>query len=470
MIRAPVQAPTLIRAPPRTLLRASDVRAAEAESRQPRRLAFLLLLAVLPLFGQTFYYFSEFPVPYYLSKVWSALVLPFSIYALVALDLPYKALFTALLAYVLTLSPLIGMLHLGNGLVDSVTTTVKVWPFTNYFALAAVLMWLRPTPRMLARAVLLLGAVTFLVMWPIWVLAPADWYGIDQSSKLLMFEQERGYRIYMPMFFGMLFLFYLARRFGQRWEWWTGLLLVGAFVTLALIYKQRTSIIAALIVATVYVLSSTRGAWRSFVLAVSLAAAAAGIFVLSGAEMDRMADSLGNSLAIRLRTIGHAVDFLGSNPLSWLFGVGATTRFSTVTLAQIFGDAHFFLADIGWLGIVFEYGIVGALLVTAVYVAGLAFLWKAARSRQDPFLGALADYLAFLLLASTVYSMVFTTGEVATVMAIGAYLARFDRPSSERAAPTMPAPVIGGDRPMQRGLERLRTRRGRPAPGPPSRP
>ena len=421
MIRGTARRLHVIREP-RTMIRAGGFQEPGIVA-TPHRRALLILLAALPMFGQTFYYLVEFPPPYFLSKAWPFLMLPLGIYALLALDLPYKALFGVLLAYVLGLTPLLGMIHFGNGFVDALTTTVKVWPFTYYFALAALLAWLRPAPEMVIRAFLILGALTFLLMWAIWILVPAGWYTSDAvNAKLLPFERERGYRVYMPMFFGMLFVFYLARRFGQGWEWWVGLLLAGTFVTFIVIYKQRTSILAALAVVALVLVSSTRGSWRRFSFAMSLAAAAVAVAFLSGAATEQFADSLGGSLSVRLRSIGHAIDFLGDDPMRWLFGVGATTRFSTVTFADIFGDKQFYLADIGWLGVVFEYGLVGAGLVVGVYLAGLVFAWQTGAIDRNPFTRALGDYILFLFLTSAVYSFVFTPGELATIVATAAYL------------------------------------------------
>ncbi|BBK29638.1 hypothetical protein EDC65_0033 [Stella humosa] len=405
---------------------ATDTKPQAQAMGEPRALTMAILLLVLPMFGQSFYYLLDFPIPYLLSKVWPFLMLPLSIYALVTYELPYKALFAALLAYVLGIAPLMGMLHLGNGFADALATTVKVWPFTHYFALAALLFWLRPTPRMVSRAFIILGVATYVGMWGLWILIPASWYGSDPSvGKLLPYEIERGYRIYMPMFFGILFLFYLARRFCQRWEWWILLLLLSGFGSLLYIYKQRTSILAALIVVSVGIVSSTRGRLRRFLVAISLTAAACAVLVVAGTFFDNVVQSFGGSLSVRLRSIDRAINFLGDDPLRWMFGVGATTRLGAITLADIFNDHQFYLADIGWLGIVFEYGVLSAFLLAGVYLAGLLFTWKTARSSGDPLLRALADYTFFLFLTSTVYSFVFTPGELATIVAFAAYLQRY---------------------------------------------
>ncbi|MBK7704081.1 MAG: hypothetical protein IPI34_14955 [bacterium] len=240
----------------------------------------------------------------------------------------------------------------------------------------------------------------------------------------------------MPMLFGMIFLFYLARRFCQQREWWTVVLLVLAFASLLMVFKQRISIMAAVIVVYAVIVSSTEGMLRRFLVAVGLLMASGVVAMLSGSLAEQFAESLGGSLSVRLRSIGNAIDYLGEDPIRWLFGVGGTTRFSTTTLADIFGDKHFFLADIGWLGIVFEYGLVGAAMLFAVYFGGLLFTWQTARIDGRPLIRALADYTFFLFLTSAVYSFVFTPGELATIVAVAAYLRSISAEPVGRAAAT----------------------------------
>lgn len=410
--------------------------APEAAVPDEHRRALAILLLVLPIFGQTFYYLLELPVPYFLSKAWPFLMLPLSIYALFVFELPYKAVFALLLAYAMGWSPLLGMIYFGNGFIDSLTTTVKIWSFTYYFALAAMLAWLRPRPATIARAFIILGALTYITMWLLWIFAPEDWYGSDPAKgKLLMFEYERGNRIYMPMFFGMIFLFYLTRRFCRYWEWWVGLLIPVIFASQMIIYKQRISILAAVIVVYAIIISSTRGTLRRFLVACGLLAASGIIAVVSGPIALEFGESLGGSLSVRMVSFATATEFLGNDPLRWLFGVGATTRFSSITLAEIFDNKNFYLADLGWLGIVFEYGLVGALLVVGVYLGGLLFTWQTARLDGTPLVRALADYMFFLFLTSTVYSFVFTPGELGTILAVAAYL------RSQGPHPWIPAPL-----------------------------
>ena len=81
----------------------------------------------------------------------------------------------------------------------------------------------------------------------------------------------------------------------------------------------------------------------------------------------------------------------------------------------------FFLADITWMGILFEFGVVGAILIAAIPARG-ALLMHQLRGRHDtPFLAALQDYLIYGLLISEMLPMTLAPGEVTTIMAIAVY-------------------------------------------------
>ncbi len=427
----------------------SPVRAAmprRAVSRSlPRSLVVLILLAALPLFGQSFHYMVDVPPLYALSKIWPALTIPLAIYALAQIELPSKALSVTLLAYLVAVTPAVSMIQLGNGFSDAMATTVKVWPFAYYFSLAALLTLLRPTIPQVRGTLIALGAGTFVVMLALWLVVPPEAYATDPlKSKLLMYDFERGYRIFMPMFFGVLFLFYLARRFCAYREWWTIPLFLIGLMLMVLIYKQRTVLGGVVLVAGFAMITSARGWWRILAVSAALAAAVLLVAVYSVILADRAEQMLGASLSIRQKSVALALDFLEVTPWRWLLGVGAITRFSNVTLADILGSEQFYLADIGWIGVVFEYGVIGAVLIAAFYVAALRTARKSGTD-DDPMTKALGDYVLFALATSTVYSVVFTPGEVASVMA----LALFWRTAGQTVTgKTAAGQTAGGRRPL----------------------
>lgn len=82
-----------------------------------------------------------------------------------------------------------------------------------------------------------------------------------------------------------------------------------------------------------------------------------------------------------------------------------------------------FLTDIGWLGVMFEYGAVGVLLILLVHIAGLRITLRWSRG-GDPMTCAFVDYIVFLLVESAIYSVVFTPGELTTILALAYYVHR----------------------------------------------
>lgn len=385
----------------------------------------LIALCALPMFAQCFQYMVDIPPLYVLSKAWPALTVPLFVWALLRLDIPYKLLFVVTMLWIVAVTPLIGMIQLGNGFGAAFLTTVKVWAYGFIFSLAGLLMLLHLPAVTLRRVLLGLGLGTYLIMVALWFVVPTSAYGDgDIATKLFMHDPERGYHLYMPMFFGMLLLFYLNRSFWARPRVWKALAIIAGFALQYLIYKERTSIAGGMLVVAIASAFSV-GRWRIPALAMLGVAVGVAIFYFIG-RLESAADlhtSLGGSLAVRQVSVATAWNYLSQDPERWLLGVGATTRFGNVTLSQLFGNRMFYLTDIGWLGVAFEYGIIGALMMLLVHVAALraAVRWS---SPDDPLSQALADYVLYLIIVSLVYSVVFTPGELTTALALGYYLAR----------------------------------------------
>ncbi|MFG1360828.1 hypothetical protein [Xanthobacter pseudotagetidis] len=389
----------------------------------PRLFGWTVLVSTLPLFAQTFYYLNELPPPYLLSKAWPIITAPLTLYAVTRMHLPAKHIYLVLFAYTIGFTPLISMVQLGNGFVDALTTTVKIWPFSFYFGLSALLYWLAPPDERLRRACLALGIGTFVLMVVLWFTIPTRWYTSDPSEgKLLLYEVERGYRIYMPLFFGFLLMFYLVRRFMRSPSLWPALGLLVAFVLLLSIYKQRTFIAGAVLVCGYGALASMPRVPRRLVLGLGLLVLPGAVALLFWKLNAGGGDAFGSSLSVRNTSFALATGFLGDDAWRWILGVGATTRFGAVTLADIFGNDQFYVADLGWVGVVFEYGLVGAVLIAAVYAWGYFVTVKAAARVRTPFSEALSDYVLFMIVSSSVYSLVFTPGELGVIMAIAVYL------------------------------------------------
>jgi hypothetical protein len=401
------------------------------ENRDASRQTAILAVS-LPLFCQVFHYMIDVPPLYYASKALPVLALPLAVKGLTGVRSPHRLTYLLALTYVMVVTPILSILWLGNGMFDALANTVKVWPLIYYFAVLALLIDLAPSPATLQKVVFWLGLGTMLLMWFLWGVIPRRFYASDPAiSRLLLYEFERGYRIYFPLTFVVLAMFDTTNRLLRRPSLWHALFLIAGFATIFLIFKQRTIEAATLLVTFGIVFAHLPRLWRSLGLLLLFLAGIA-IAVVAVWNLDKITGMFGGSLAVRRVSMGLLTHYLLSDPLRWVLGVGGTSRFGAVSLFDILGRRNFYLADLGWAGVLFEYGVVGSLLLLALYLAPVRRRRPTESAKDGPpsnsdgqaqaLEGALWAYGAFLLLSTAVYSAVYAPGELATITALLVYI------------------------------------------------
>jgi hypothetical protein len=147
---------------------------------------------------------------------------------------------------------------------------------------------------------------------------------------------------------------------------------------------------------------------------------------------DVLGQIFNESLFIRLRSVAIVWNWIIVDPVKLIVGVGSISSVSPVTLGDFFHSAEFWLTDIGWLGVLMEFGMVGTAMIVAVHVRALQQT-RAARD-GDPFRDALADYVFFEISCSIVYSAMYAVGPVVTSSAIAWWLRKRDEAGLARDA------------------------------------
>lgn len=386
-----------------------------------RPLIMAALLAALPFFGQSFHYMKDVLPFWAVSKAFPVISLPLALilFRYPRMPVSRQVLFT--FVWTLMVPSFAGTYYFGQDFFTGMTAEVKLLPLLYFFSFLGLLLYLRPTLRELTVCFMVWGALTYLCLILFWALIPQEWYsGVYAFGSSPLFSADnRGNRIRMPMYFGMITLFYCYRRFlAGRGLFW----LVGAALGLALtlwLVKTRAMVVG---VAGVLVLNSFFSAGRLTRLALILAApfALGGLFSFGYLATMFSTDS-STGFDVRWVTATKAVEFLGTAPLRWLLGVGTISPISSDSLFSYF-DHFFFLADITWLGILFEFGIIGAALILLYDVRGVLFFHKLKRRIDDHFLGSLYDYIVYVLIISGLYPPTLTPGETATILAIFVYV------------------------------------------------
>jgi hypothetical protein len=381
------------------------------------------LLALLPLFGQTFHYISALLPLWALSKAFPVLSLPGVLRLSNHRRFPMTRQILISLAWLTLLPSFAAVFYFHESFFTSIAAQVKLLPILYFFSFLALLFTLQPTLSELERSFVILGVVVVVTLILLWAVVPSKWY---QESYIIgqapfLSSDNRGHRIRMSMYFPIVVLFFCYRR--AFFERHAGYLLgaVVAFAVTLLIVKTR-----AMIIGITAVLAINTILWARPLARVGLLLCAP--FALTslfstGYLATTFSTSPDTGFETRRISAELAIHFLGSEPMRWLFGVGTISPTSTDSLVDYFHH-FFFLADITWLGIVFEYGVIGALVFLFFQLRGIFFYRRLRAKLEDDFLGALFDYLVYILLISFFYPPTLTPGETAVILAIFVYVWR----------------------------------------------
>ncbi len=385
----------------------------------------LVLLALLPLFMETFYYIVDVPPLYVMSKTWPILTLPLTLLGLRD-NPPHTVPMILLIGYCLVVPPMMTMLHFGQSYLPALTGTVKTLPLVYYFSLCWLLRHLHPRPEELDSAFRILGLASLGLLCLLWVLMPTTAYHSgapgEEISKLFLWDPERGYRITIPLGFAIIFIFLETRTALRRGRMLRLALPIGGVALLVIANKERMPIASTLAVLLYILFAESGPRYRVLMVCGGLLLCSTAAALLATGVLPLAADMFGGSLSVRQVTTSLAVGFLGPYPLNWIFGVGALTRASDFGFDRWFNDPQFYLADIGWLGVVFEYGIVGAVMLLSLYVGVLRSSRRTPDSSRGNLVAALGDYVLYMLITSPILPVVFAPGEVCSILAILVYL------------------------------------------------
>lgn len=386
---------------------------------RPRILRWLFL--ALPMFGQTFHYMQGLLPLWALSKAFPVLSLPLVFRLMSRQRFPMTRQILLSFAWLLLVPSFNAVFYFHEGFFTSVTAQVKILPFLYFFSFLAVLLTLQPTLNELKRSFIVMGIAIVVVLIILWAVVPNQWYETSYTNgpTPLFTSDNRGHRIRMSMYFPIVMLFFCYRRawFERSWRYLLSALIV--FAVTALIVKTRAMVIGICGIVAINTIVWARP--QTKVLALIIAPLAAGALFSVGYLASIFDTGVGSGLDVRLTTMRDAVGFLGGSPLRWFLGVGTISPTSSDSLMTYFNH-YFFLGDITWLGIIFEYGIFGALLFVLIQVRGLIFYRHLRAEVEDDFLGSLADYILYVLLISPFYPPTLTPGESAVILAIFVYV------------------------------------------------
>ena len=383
----------------------------------------VLLVSVLPLFGQTVHYMKDLKPLWALSKAFPILSLPLAIPILTRQRMPLAMVWLFAFLWLVLVSSFNGMFAFNQSFLLGLTAQVKLLPMFYVFSFLGLLLVLRPTVDELLMGFATCAFLTFAVVFLLWALAPQSWYvsSYDFGDAPLLSADDRGNRIRMPMYFGLIAMFALYRRFLGRPDWRTGVLVAICMALIVGAVKTRAVVLASLATLAIVTFMAASPRWRI------VAVAGAAVMVLGLLQVPYVQSAFDTSSAsgfdVRQITAEKASAFLGNSALHWVFGVGTITSLSEGGLAKFFNH-FFFLGDITWLGVIFEFGLFGAGLMVFLLVRTWTFAFDVRKSMDSKMLAGMQDYVMFTLIQSPLYStMTLQPGEIAVIAATFIYCA-----------------------------------------------
>jgi len=127
------------------------------------------LLALLPLFGQTFHYLSALAPLWALSKAFPVLSLPAVLRLGGEQRFPMTRQILISFAWLALVPSFAAVFYFHESFFTSITAQVKLLPMLYFFSFLAILLALRPTLGELQRSFLIAGAVVIGALIVLWV-------------------------------------------------------------------------------------------------------------------------------------------------------------------------------------------------------------------------------------------------------------------------------------------------------------
>lgn len=386
-----------------------------------RRKYLWLMIFVLPIFGQLFHYVKDVRVLWALSKAWPALSLPLCLFVLRDGPAPRgtrQILITLL--YLILVPSFMGIVTFQQDFFLGVTAQVKLLPILYFFSFTGFLRLVKPRSSEISKGFLLWAFALLVIVVLMFLLVPQSWY--DAATKVgdapVFSKDSRGNRIRLPFFFGMVGIFYCLRRFysDHNAKWLLGTL--AGFGAVLGILKGRSEVLGLSVILAIGVFRFSKPATKVIMAAVL---PLLGMALLAVPYVASTFDTSSRSgFDVRRWSIQKTTDFLGHDLVRWVVGNGAITPLDNFGFIRFFNH-FYFLADITWWGVVFEYGLIGAFLLLLISIRALWESRTVPPTRAGAFLGSLQDYVLYTVVISPAYPLTLVPGEVAIILAIIVY-------------------------------------------------
>lgn len=390
-----------------------------------RYIAFSVFFVIV---FQVFYYVKEFELGYIFSKMLLPLIgailalfyLAFSAKRSKNSDAKYLIIFVALYFYV---SGVVSSLFFyEQDILTTLTSQAKILPFFVYFFVLFVLDKSRPIGKDLYYGLFLSGfflAVVYVFIAN--VINVAEYWTPDSS---IFVNDAKGFRIRFPAVLCIIVFFLCAHQFKYKFKLKVAVVFCVIFYFLVFELKQRVELVAVFL-ALIYIYFESRYLIYLYLVGFCSLLLAYVFFLKDPELLDFLQFSDDTSWLARERQLDYVFDVFRDYPLSFIFGVGKLSEVSEIGYEAYLGY-KFTTADLGWVGVLHEYGLLGVALLV-YFIRSVYREIDLATKSDDYYYRITAEALRSYLLMSIFLSVVATrflylSGVFVAIYAIAVYI------------------------------------------------
>jgi hypothetical protein len=318
---------------------------------------------------QTFYYVNDFPPGYYFEK----LILPLTGMALAGLFfvpqnkdrfLSSGGWLTILFAaYFFFTGCLAAYLFYRQSPALTISSQVKVLAFFYFFAAYYLARFLRPSGKTLFYSIVIPGVI--LAVLYIIVDKTVNVAALQSPDSNTFILDSKGYRIVYPSAIVITAFFACLHyvRYTMSFVAILAMFAIGYF--LVVVFKQRFELLSV-ILASLLAIAGKR--WSSVIVA-AFTLLCVGSLAIAAYFRSQILSTLDQdtSWTDRVRQSDYVFSLFTESPLTIPIGVGKMSEVGDFGYKEMLGF-YFTTSDIGWVGMLHEYGVVGTFLIAIMVV------------------------------------------------------------------------------------------------------
>lgn len=388
-----------------------------------------VLLIVLNIFlFQYFFYLKEFSLLYISSKI----IFPFVnlLFSLILFleylynknKIEYTQTFLFIFIYLVFQSSVLSFIYFDQDLIWGLTAQVKLLPL--FFLSISFYVWryLSVSWSEIEVSIKILSWITIFVMYYFEILFDPTNLVIPEGNMFIQYDDFRGFRYNFPIFVIQLFFFVSLYNIKKSYTRIDLIYLFMVIIYISILSQRRIETVSMFAVLFYFYY----GYLSSYVKILSIIGFFALIYVYLIFSPVMNIVELISASSIRLSTITIIMDFLKENPLSIIFGVGFINPVSGNSIQNIFG-INFWPSDVGWIGVCFEFGLVGLFAFMYIYYILFKEINNVTKFSDNSLIHGLKLYLYKILIASILIpTLPLQTGVVSTMLALVLYFKHFN--------------------------------------------